>query len=67
MIAVIVVVSNQGTVHYLKRDKEYDYKQAFQLFRECIEDLNQNSPVIEQYLASLSFLAKCSEVGLYYR
>jgi proteasome lid subunit RPN8/RPN11 len=67
MIEVIVVVSNQGTVHYLKRDKEYDYKQAFQLFRECIEDLNQNSPVIEQYLASLSFLAKCSEVGLYYR
>jgi proteasome lid subunit RPN8/RPN11 len=67
MLEVIVVVSNQGTVHYLKRDKEYDYKQAFQLFRECIEDLNQNSPVMEQYLASLSFLAKCSEVGLYYR
>jgi proteasome lid subunit RPN8/RPN11 len=67
MLEVIVVVSNQGTVHYLKRDKEYDYKQAFQLFRECIEDLNKNSPVMEQYLASLSFLAKCSEVGLYYR
>jgi proteasome lid subunit RPN8/RPN11 len=67
MLEVIVVVSNQGTVHYLKRDKEYDYKQAFQLFRECIEELNQNSPVMEQYLASLSFLAKCSEVGLYYR
>jgi hypothetical protein len=67
MLEVIVVVSNQGTVHYLKRDKEYDYKQAFQLFRECIEDLNKNSPVMEQYLASLYFLAKCSEVGLYYR
>lgn len=67
MIEVIVVVSNQGTVHYLKRDKEYDYKKAFQLFRECIEDLHKNSPVVEQYLASLSFLAKCSEVGLYYR
>jgi proteasome lid subunit RPN8/RPN11 len=67
MIEVIVVVSNQGTVHYLKREKKYDYKQAFRLFGECIEDLNQNSPVMEQYLASLSFLAKCSEVGLYYR
>jgi proteasome lid subunit RPN8/RPN11 len=67
MLEVIVVVSNQGTVHYLKRDKGYDYQQAFRLFRECIEDLDQNSPVLEQYLASLSFLAKCSEVGLYYR
>jgi proteasome lid subunit RPN8/RPN11 len=67
MIEVIVVVSNQGAVHYLKRDKSYDYKQAFQLFRECIQDLNQSSPVMELYLASLSFLAKCSEVGLYYR
>ena len=67
MIEVIVVVSNQGTVHYLKRDKDYDCKNAFRLFRECIEDLDKNSPVKEQYLASLSFLAKCSEAGLYYR
>lgn len=67
MIEVIVVVSNQGTVHYLKRDAEYDYKQAFQLFRECIEGLEQDSPSMEMYMASLTFLAKCSEVGLFYR
>ncbi|MBO5068823.1 MAG: hypothetical protein J6C37_00440 [Roseburia sp.] len=67
MLKVIVVVSNQGTVHYMMRDKNYDYKKAFQLFRECIADLRRNSPVKEQYLAALSFLAKCSEVGLYYR
>ena len=28
MIEVIVVVSNQGTIHYLKRDIEYDYKKS---------------------------------------
>ena len=67
MLEVIVVVSNQGTVHYMMREEEYDYKMAFLLFRECISDLNSNSPIIEQYLAALSFLAKCSEVGLYYR
>ena len=67
MLEVIVVVSNQGTVHYMMRDKEYDYKKAFQLFRDCIADLTRTSPVQEQYLAALSFLAKCSEVGLYYR
>lgn len=67
MLEVIVVVSNQGTVHYMMRDKGYDYKNAFRLFRECIVDLTRTSPVQEQYLAALSFLAKCSEAGLYYR
>ena len=67
MIEVIVVVSNQGTVHYLKRDKGYDYKKAFELFRDSVSYLNKKSSVMEQYLAALSFLAKCSEVGLYYR
>ena len=66
MIEVIVVVSNQGTVHYLKRDKDYNVKQAIILFKECIDGLSKNSPMLEVYLASLSFLAKCSEVGLYY-
>ncbi len=67
MIEVIVVVSNQGTVHYLKRDREFEYKKAIQLFRECIEGLGKDSPAIEMYMASLTFLAKCSEAGLFYR
>ncbi|MCM1267206.1 MAG: hypothetical protein NC302_04800 [Bacteroidales bacterium] len=67
MIEVMAVVSNQGAVHYLKRDKEYQVKDAIELFEECIDGLTKNSPVTEIYLASLSFLAKCSEVGLYYR
>lgn len=67
MIEVIVVVSNQGTVHYLMREEQYDYKKAFELFKDCIDGLNKKSTIKELYLASLSFLAKCSEAGLYYR
>lgn len=67
MLEVMVVVSNQGTVHYIMRENGYDYRKAFQLFKECISDLSPESPVMEQYLSALSFLAKCSEVGLYYR
>lgn len=66
-IEVMVVVSNQGAVHYLKRDIDYDLKQAVNLFQECVEDLRKDSPLTEIYLAALSFLAKCSEVGIYYR
>ena len=60
-------VSNQETVHYLKREEHYDLKNAINLFNECVENLKKNSPLTEIYLASLSFLAKSSEVGIYYR
>lgn len=66
-IEVIVVVSNQGTIHYLMRDNDYDVTKAFELIRNCIEGLAPKSSFQEFYFASLSFLAKCSEVGLYYR
>ena len=67
MLEVIVVVSNQGTVHYLKRDKDFDYDKVVVLFRECIQGLTRNSSSSEVYMATLTFLAKCSEAGLYYR
>ena len=51
----------------MMRENGYDYRKAFELFNECISELKPKSPIMEQYLASLSFLAKCSEVGLYYR
>ena len=66
MLTVIVVVSNQGTVHYLKRDKDVDYGKVVVLFKECIQELKRNSPSSEVYLAALTFPAMCSEAGLYY-
>lgn len=67
MIEVMTVVSNQGTVHYIKKDKNYDYMKVFELFRECVGKIDRKSSNMEMYMASLEFLAKCSEAGLYYR
>lgn len=67
VLEVMVVVSNQGTIHYLRREESYDLKKAVALFNECVENLEKDSPLTEVYLASLSFLAKSSEVGIYYR
>ena len=50
-----------------KRDKDFDYGKVVVLFKECIQGLKRNSPSSEMYMATLSFLAKCSEAGLYYR
>lgn len=40
---------------------------AVALFNECVEDLKKDSPLTEVCLAALLFLAKSSEVGIYYR
>lgn len=62
----IVVVTNQGTVHYLMKDKDYDFYAAKKLLVECCEDLTRNSSAKEFYNAALDYLTHCSEVGLYY-
>lgn len=66
-LEVMAVVSNQGMVHYLRREESYDLKKATDLFNECVADLKKDSRLTEIYLAALSFLARSSEVGIYYR
>lgn len=66
-LEVMAVVSNQGTVHYLRREDSYDLKKASALFNQCVGDLKKDSPITEIYFAALLFLARSSEVGIYYR
>ena len=63
----MVVVTNQGTVHYIMKDDDYSYEDAERLRQECVEDLTKESSVTECYEAALDFITHCSEVGLYYR
>ncbi|MBR1862305.1 MAG: hypothetical protein IJ796_10705 [Lachnospiraceae bacterium] len=66
-VRLIVVVSNQGTVHYLWKDKNYSFSVAKELYNSCVEDLTSSSSVSESYAASLDFLTHCTEAGLYYQ
>ena len=65
-IRLIVVVSNQGTVHYLLKDSEYCFTVARDLYNSCAEDLTKDSSASESYNAALDFLTHCTEAGLYY-
>lgn len=65
-IRVIVVVSNQGTVHYLRKDRDYSFSGARELYNSCVSDLTRNASASENYAASLDFLTHCTEAGLYY-
>lgn len=65
-VKMLVVVSNQGAVHYIQKDKKFDREAAVRLIRECVDEYNIESLAIERYRASLAFLVRCSEVGLFY-
>ena len=67
-VIYIVVVSNQGTVHYLMKDKNYDFCAAEKLSAECCADLKRGvSAADDYYNAALDFLTHCSEVGMFYQ
>ena len=57
MLKYIVVVINQGTVHYMMKDEKYNFKEAVKLYTECLEELDDDASVSEIYAASLSFIA----------
>lgn len=65
-LKMMSVVSNYGKVHYLYKDKNFDLEEAVILWKQCTVELDKNSTVKELYYAALSFLAVCSEVGIYY-
>ena len=65
-VRFMIVVTNQGNVHYLCKDSAYSYEAARELYNDSINNLDKKSSKKEIYLAGLSFLARCSEVGLFY-
>jgi hypothetical protein len=65
-VRIMVVVTNQGVIHYISKEQSYDYKDAERLLKECVEDLTAQSKAQDYYMAGLRFLTRCSEVGLFY-
>ncbi len=66
-IRFMLVVTNQGIIHYLCKEADFSFEAARYLFNECVADITPNSPTKDVYYAGLKFLSRCSEVGLYYR
>lgn len=65
-VRMMSVVSNYGKVHYLCKDDKFNMEEAVILWKQCTAELDKKSTVKELYYAALSFLAVCSEVGIYY-
>lgn len=66
-IRLMVVVTNQGTIHYVCKEDTYDHTEAVKLYKECADSLKKGSRPEEFYEAGRTFLKRCSEVGMYYQ
>lgn len=67
-IKMLVLVSNQGTIHYIVKEEKFDRNAALKMLKECVmENERGSSAAANAYKASLSFLSRCSEAGLFYR
>ena len=67
MSSLVLIAGNGLTIDLLKCISKTEDINTKNLFNECVEDLKKDSPLTEVYLAELSFLARSSEVGIYYR
>lgn len=60
----IVTVSNQGQIHYIKKEENYNAQKAVMLYNTIRQEISSKE---NSYQIALAFLRRCSEAGLYYR
>ena len=71
-VIMMIVVTNQGTIHYIKKEQKYDWEKATDFLLTVVRDIKKEHPFWRlnsakySYIASTKYLALCSEVGLYY-
>ena len=65
-VKMMVVVNQQGKVHYICKDESFSYEAARYLYNECTVGLTGRTLIKDIYFSGLSFLVRCSEAGLFY-
>ena len=66
-ISLFIVVSNQGTIHYLQKTEKYDYNKAKALYNQCIKKKRLFETQSDYYNKALEFLKNCIECGILYK
>lgn len=65
-LRIFVVVTNQGTIHYMKKNENFDVKEAIIMYNNIIRKYLEKNMSYNMYQAALEFLNDCDSVGLYY-
>ena len=61
----MVTVSNQGQIHYIKKEEDFNAQNAGMMYNRIRSEGKKQG--IGVYQMSLIFLKRCDEVGLFYR
>ena len=64
-VKYMVMVSNQGQIHYIKKEEDFTAKNAGMMYNRIRSEGKRQG--ISAYQMSLAFLKRCNEVGLFYR
>lgn len=64
-VKYMVMVSNQGQIHYIKKEEDFNTQNAGMMYNKIRSEGKRQG--ISAYQMSLTFLKRCNEVGLFYR
>lgn len=65
-VKMLVVVSNQGMVHYLVKEEAYQWEKADRMFHSYVKEIPEKASIDSILKVTEKFLKDCKEVGLYY-
>lgn len=66
-IKMMIVVSNQGKIHYITKKANYEYSKAYALMEKYSELLGQAKDLDEAYSETKKLLKECNQIGLFYQ
>lgn len=66
-IKMMLVVSNQGKIHYIIKKANYEYPKAYKLMEKYSKLLGKAKDLDEAYAETKKLLKECSQIGLFYQ
>lgn len=66
-IKMMLVVTNQGKIHYIIKKSNYEYSKASALMAKYSKLLDKTKELDETYLITKKLLKECNQIGLFYQ
>ena len=63
----MLVVTNQGKIHYIIKKSNYEYSKASALMAKYSKLLDKTKELDETYLITKKLLKECNQIGLFYQ
>ncbi len=65
-IQIMVVVTNQGNVYYIRKTNTYNHQEAAKLLNSLMPRFSETPTIDDYYKATKKFLKSCYKAGIHY-